>query len=254
METQIYGQFAKIEDSHWWYVYRRKLIGDLLSGLDIKPDAKGLEIGCGTGGSLRYLKEYCPDITALDMSGTALEFAQKKYPEFKFIQGDANAISVLFAKESFDLVFIFNVLYHQWIKDESLVLKGVSEILRPGGYLVITEPAFPVLWRKHDKQVMGKARYRIGNFKSMLSKASFQCVRATYFNSISFLPALAFAAIERFCAYDNKKTGKKVDELKLSGGLLNWVMYYLLRPERLIIRWFKRMPVGVSLLIIAKKI
>lgn len=253
MDNQIYYQFSRIEDIHWWFKYRRRLLEDFLSKIDIKSNAIGLEIGCGTGGSMTYLKNYCSDIIGLDTSDLALRLAREKYPEYKFIQGDANNLSNLFSPQSFDLVFIFNVLYHKWIKDEVSVLKDVHTILKQGGYLVLTEPAFPFLWRRHDELVMGKRRYRISDFKSMLLEAGLTHIRSTYFNSIGFLPALVLAGVERWGILKNKKDDMEVQELKISGSIINKLILTILDLELSGIRIFGKIPFGVSLVCLAKR-
>lgn len=253
MNDKVYYQFSQIEDIHWWYKYRRRLLEDLLSKLDIKSNAIGLEIGCGTGGSMTYLKNYCSDIIGLDASDLALRLAREKYPEYRFIQGDANKISELFSSETFDLTFIFNVLYHKWILDEVGVLKDVCRILKPGGYLILTEPAFPILWRGHDRLVMGKSRYRIPEFNAMCSSAGFKIIQSTYFNSISFLPALILALFERAGILKIKGEDSEVGELKMAGPLFNKLMLCILNLERVCISKFKSIPLGVSLLSIARK-
>lgn len=253
MDRHVYCQFARIEDVHWWHESRRKLVKDLLSKLSLKSNAVGLDIGCGTGGSMRCLQKYCSTVIGLDFSNIALELGREKHPEYKFIQGDANKLSSLFLPETFDLVSIFNVLYHKCITNENNVLKEAYDILKPGGYLIVTEPAFRILWRRHDVLVMGKTRYRLIEFESMLSEIGFEHIQSTYFNSISFLPALVLAWLERSNVLKSGDDSGGVDELKMAGPVINKLMLGFLNLERFIIKVFKRIPVGVSLLSITRR-
>ena len=252
MEDEVYAQFAQIEDTHWWYVSRRRLLEVFLSGIDFRPDSVGLDVGCGTGGTLPLVKNYCARAKGLDVSSLALDLARNKYPQYEFIDGDANHLSGLFAPGTFDLVCILNVLYHDWVDSEARVLGGVYDVLRPGGYLVVTEPAFAFLKRSHDRTVMGGTRYRIPEFHRMLVRSGLDLIRSTYFNSISFLPALAIASLERI-KHPDQSHNDGVQELRLAGPVISRLMLAALMAERAVIRICRQLPVGVSLLCLARK-
>lgn len=255
MHKRIYSQFFEIEDNHWWFVSRRKLVEDLLSPL-VKYDKnnKGLDIGCGTGGNLKLLKKYCFQVIGLDLSKYALKLARKKWPKYKFMHGDTNCLLNFFPQESFDLITIFNVLYHKWILDDLKVLKQVCTILKPGGYFVIIEPAFNILTRKHDFQVMGRKRYSLKECEKLLTNAGFRLIKSTYFNSISFIPACIIVFIDYITRLKNKqfKKSKLVKEIQMPPFLINKLLLTLLSIERQIIK-LSKIPIGVSLFCIARK-
>jgi cyclopropane fatty-acyl-phospholipid synthase-like methyltransferase len=47
-----------IEDWHFWYHVRREILDALLKELHLPPDARLLDIGCGTGGSSLVLSKH----------------------------------------------------------------------------------------------------------------------------------------------------------------------------------------------------
>ena len=54
MKKEIYSQIHDIEQTHWWYVARRKIIFDwVLRTLADYPDPH--DVGCGTGFNIEYL-------------------------------------------------------------------------------------------------------------------------------------------------------------------------------------------------------
>lgn len=59
MDKSLYEQFFQIESTHWWFVARREIILDQIKRI-IHPnkDINILDIGCGTGIMLEYLKEF----------------------------------------------------------------------------------------------------------------------------------------------------------------------------------------------------
>lgn len=250
----MYHQLAEIENKHWWFISRQYLIKAILEKIDLKHVEKCLDIGCGVGGNMNFMKTYCEQITGLDISDVAINLAREKWPEFNFIQGDANKLSSIYKANTFDLVTIFNVMYHKWIVNDVDLLKQIYSILQPGGYLILTEPAFMHLWRNHDVQDMGKKRYTMKELNLLMNDAGFKPVFKTYFNSVSYLPALFLAILLKLqtksTAFDPEKG---VSEIDLPGRSFNNFMCALMRLESDYIKKISSIPVGVSLLYVAKK-
>jgi SAM-dependent methyltransferase len=254
MKSSLYNQLAQmVEDQHWWYRYRHRLICDYLNRYAFPDEARALDLGCGTGGELGLLNRYCREVYGLDVSDDALRIAKQKYPQYKFIKGDMNRLQELFIEGQFDIVTILNVLYHQWIESERDILRQVYHILKPGGTVLITEPAFKFLMRGMDVAGMGKTRYRIKDFDSLLSDIGFVQIRCTYFNSISFPPAFILAMIQKAKCFRRKEEIGVASELKIAGPGFNEIVLRLLNIERLIIKFAGRMPFGVTLLCTARK-
>lgn len=255
MNEGLYYQFAEIEDNHWWFLGRRQLIKEMFFKTGKNHFEKALDIGCGVGGNVNFLKSFCTGVTGLDYSGTAINLAKKKWPLYKFLQGDANNLSSIYPENSFDLVTILNVMYHKWISNDGDFLKQTFKITKQGGFVVITEPAFMHLWREHDVQDMGKKRYTLKKMKDLLEKAGFTMVFGSYFNSISYIPVLLMAMVYRFKG--NKTLNKEkegVSEIQMPNKFINKLMYNLLKAESEFIKIMGKMPVGVSCICIAKKI
>lgn len=255
MNPGLYSQLAEIEDIHWWHVSRRQMVEDHLIRLYLDKHIKGLDIGCGTGGNLRLLEKYCDEVSGLDLSDLALELAKKRWQHHNFIKGNANSLADIFDPDTFGLITIFHVLYHEWITSESSVLRQVYQILKPGGYLVVTEPSFNILKRKHDIQDMGERRYRLKPFEKILKETGFILISSTYFNCISFLPALIVKAVEHMITKKNNsiKADEKTSELNIPGAVINNFIINIMAIERKIIGLFGKVPLGVSLLCVVRK-
>src|SRR5436190_23241966 len=108
MERAVYQQLAEIEDTHWWFVYRRKLIAHLLERSGGVAGDLALDIGCGTGGNLPFLKKYCVNVCGIDLSEHAIALARKKHPGETFLEGDINELRNLYSPASFDLISDFS--------------------------------------------------------------------------------------------------------------------------------------------------
>ena len=257
MNEAFYRQTSRIEDNHWWFRHRRRLIDALLTaeGRGRRGDGIALDVGCGSGGNLRLLGRHCDRVVGLDLAELPLRLARAKHPGSLLVRADANRLADLFPADSFDLIALFNVLYHRAVEDESVVLAGIVGMLRPGGCLVLTEPAFPILFRRHDRLDHGKRRYRLAQFKRWIPASGLTLCRASYFNGPSFLPALALATIERArgrTERDDAGEGE-VGELRIPPTPLNRLLAALLRVEVGWIRRGGRIPLGVGVVLLAHK-
>lgn len=254
MNPGMYFQFAEIEDKHWWFISRKYLIENILKKLDISHFKNILDLGCGVGGNMRFLSNYCEKISGLDCSEIAIKLAKEKWPDFNFIVGNANQLTALYPKNTFNLVTLFNVMYHQWILNDKDLLCQIHDVLQPGGYLLLTEPAFMHLWRRHDEQDMGKHRYQMSEMKKLLSESGYKVVFKTYFNIVSYLPALLLAMHYKLRInrkIDDAKNG--VSEIELPNDFLNNLLISLMKMETYFIKSLGSIPIGVSLLCLAQK-
>jgi ubiquinone/menaquinone biosynthesis C-methylase UbiE len=105
--------------------------------LDLQPDARILELGCGPAWLWRENLDRIPagwDITLSDFSPGMVAEAQQHLSEsgrtFTFRQIDAQAIP--FDSATFDAVIANHMLYH--VPDRKAALAEIFRVLRPGGH------------------------------------------------------------------------------------------------------------------------
>jgi SAM-dependent methyltransferase len=252
MVRSAYYQLAAIEDLHWWFVYRRKLLATMIDAFGGVQAQSVLDIGCGTGGNLPFLKTYGASVIGLDMSEEAIALARKKFPEADFRKGDVNDLCCLFPAESFDLITDFNVLYHTWVKSDLQSMRDIHRLLRPGGVFISTEPAFNFLWRAHDVIDQGVRRYTLKQLTGMLERAGYCSVRGTYFNLPAFPVAASLALADRLGLFP-VRSNEGVSELRPPPQWLNNLVGAVLDIELGAIRILGGLPLGVSIACIARK-
>lgn len=255
MHPLFYRLMDQVEEKHWRYRYRDLLMDDFL---DIHPPMHrrcALSIGCGTGGNLLFLHRQFQTVVGLDLSDYALSAAQRKSPASLLIRADANDVGQLFDKGCFDLILLSNVLYHQWVRSEPLLLEQVYRLLSSGGTVLIIEAAFPSLMREHDHGVMGVRRYLLKDITQWLDHCGFTQARGSYFNSISFFPAWTLALIDRWRGIDTSKSWSDETEMMeyVNNPFINRLATFILSWERAWIRWLGRCPFGTNIIIIASK-
>jgi trans-aconitate 2-methyltransferase len=108
---------------------------ELLERAALVPDDRVLDIGCGDGRTTAAIASQVPEGTVLgvDLSAdmvahAAAHFPPSAYPNLRFAQGNASALT-------FDRAFTFvfsNAALH-WIRDHGPVLAGIARALVPGG-------------------------------------------------------------------------------------------------------------------------
>ena len=93
-----------------------------------------LEIACGSGQGLGYLRRFATRISGGDISTTLLDRARRHYGnQITLTQLDAHRLP--FPDAAVDVVILFEAIYY--LKDIPLFLTESKRVLRPGGVLLI---------------------------------------------------------------------------------------------------------------------
>ena len=91
-----------------------------------------------------------------------------------------------FGDDSFHLVTCLDVIEHT--RDDTRALGELLRVTRPGGYLLVTAPAYPSLWSSHDDRNDHFRRYRRRTLRAVAANAGWQLMRDTHFNSLLWRP------------------------------------------------------------------
>ncbi|MEM7306022.1 MAG: class I SAM-dependent methyltransferase [Planctomycetota bacterium] len=190
MEANAYKQFLELERTHWWFRGRRTVYFGLLrhhlngSG----APKRVLDLGCGMGGFLEGLGEIGERITPSDISLESLgHCADRGFPHGILSSG----YSLPFADDSFDLVCMFDAIEH--IPDDHTVMREVARVLRPGGHVFVSVPAYQFLFANNDRVAQHQRRYTRGMLRGVFEQAGLTVERNTHSNVFLFpliLPAV----------------------------------------------------------------
>jgi malonyl-CoA O-methyltransferase len=106
--------------------------GELFGMLPEKTFSNILEVGCGTGIFTKLLSQKYPEaaITAMDIAGNMLDFAEKKVNKGNVVFIEADGEKMLFDKQ-FDLI-TSNASF-QWFDDMNTAVSRMSNMLSPRG-------------------------------------------------------------------------------------------------------------------------
>jgi SAM-dependent methyltransferase len=183
MDAAEIDEMAALESHHWWFVGKRLIVRALLGPVLARPGQRVLDVGCGTGGVLASLADRAA-VVGVDRSELALAHCRARgLLNVAVADGDR----LPFAPASFDVVLLLDVLEH--FADEQALLAQVRRLLRPGGTLLVSVPAYQFLWSEHDEVLHHVRRYTARRLRRALEAAHLRIGRLTYTNVVAFPPA-----------------------------------------------------------------
>jgi SAM-dependent methyltransferase len=242
MMEHTYPILFEVEQSHWWWIGRRRIFSRFLDEIcrqvtDRRP--RILDVGCGTGANLLLLSKY-GDAEGVDVSEDALAFCRARGLEnVKLGAGE----DLPYEDGTFDLVTAFDVVEH--MDDDVAGLKEMRRVLRPGGRVLLFVPTFMFLWGVQDEVSNHRRRYRLPQLRRVLEQAGFEVERTTYANITFFLPILLIRKLMRLMRI------KPSTENNINVPALNGVLGAMLGAESTLLRYLN-LPFGVSGLCVAR--
>jgi SAM-dependent methyltransferase len=147
-------KLVALEDRHWWYAERRRIVQTLVRRSFRYPrDRVALDIGAAGGGNTRVLRDAGFVAVPVDWGWEGASLAAER--GLPAVRGDARHLP--FQDACADLVVAFDVLEH--IEDDLEALTDMARVLQPGGLLWIAVPSDMRLWSSHDTAVGHVRRY-----------------------------------------------------------------------------------------------
>jgi ubiquinone/menaquinone biosynthesis C-methylase UbiE len=128
--------------NHWLYKARFRAMQRALRKLPIAISGKALmDVGVGSGAWIPFWgKCGISKIVGLDIAAASVSFLQKKFPQFKFFQGDICSELFSSQEETFDIVTVFDVLFHIVDdKDFHHAISNLSRLIRKGGWVFMSD-------------------------------------------------------------------------------------------------------------------
>lgn len=243
MNPAEYERMHALEDWYWWFVARRQAAAQFIR--DHAPEASPLRIldaGCGTGGMLDQYRQW-PDTEALgaDFSADALRFSRERGHE-RLVGADLMRLP--FRSACFDVVSALDVIEH--VPDDEAAVAEIQRVLRPGGILVASVPAYQFLWGPHDEALHHYRRYHGRQFQNLIQASGLRVEKQTYLLTALF-PLAAAARLAARRRKDGETAGLPQVPAFVNRALIGFQTAELEIARR------ASLPFGLSLLAVARK-
>lgn len=233
------------ENYYWWHVAKRKTILSLLQPYtEKKTDLLFADMGCGTGKLMEDLAKF-GKVEGFDTSQKALAFCKKRGHQSLT---KINISSTLPVKDNFfNIIIAADVLEH--IQKEEGCISEFYRVLKGGGILVVTVPAYPFLFSYWDKMLGHQRRYTKNSLANKLVKAGFKIDKISYYNSFIFPVAIIFRTIKSLLSFSDGKPSSDFISLPAP---INKILLVVSGIERDLLKRIN-LPFGLSIVCVAEK-
>ena len=243
-----YAKLFEAEERNFWFRSRNRVLQHLVRKYLGDAPARLIEIGCGNGTVLKALSRFENlELTGAEAYLSGLRFARQRLPGVEFIQLDAARMPF---GERYDAVGIFDVLEH--IEADEVALRNFHRVLKTGGYLFVTVPQHPSLWSANDDAACHKRRYTRRELEEKLRRTGFASMFLGSFVSTLIGPMWLSRKLKRVRSASSSYDAV-MEELDIPGPL-NALLDLLMRVDEIAIRCGISLPVGGSLVAVARKL
>jgi SAM-dependent methyltransferase len=176
-----FHELRRETDSSWYRVRRKLLREAVAQALHRKREARVLDLGCAA--QLEFEDEALYRVCNLHSS--------LKTIAFRHMEGDTNLVcsrmeELGLASNSLDAIVAGDVL--QACPEDVAVLREMRRVLKEGGHLCLTVPAYSFLWDEDDEVRGNHRRYTISELRRKMTTCGLQVQRASYFVASAFTP------------------------------------------------------------------
>ena len=191
----FYRYLSKVYDRVNPFIWNESMRTEALSMLELGPDDRVLDVGCGTGFGTEGLLEHSDCVHGLDQSVHQLEQAWAKlgkHDPVSFYLGDAERLP--FRDDAFDAVWSSGSI--EYWPDPVATLAELRRVARPGGQVLVVGPNSPnsTVFQKLADAIM--LFYDEDEADRMFHAAGFEDVRHRTMGP-SYNPEIAITTVAR---------------------------------------------------------
>jgi SAM-dependent methyltransferase len=241
MESSEYAKLAAFENKYWWHVGRRSIVARQIAKLNRQQHQLNiLNVGSGTGGTVELLAKH-GKVLNIDRSEEAVRLMQQSGYEAFQMDGANPPLE----NDQFDLVAALDVLEH--IQEDETALQEWRRLLKPGGYVLLTVPAYQWLWSGHDVSLGHFRRYSASQLEKLVRAAGLEMCKRSYAITFSFPLIVTFRLLQKLL----RPAVPKSSYVELPA-IINSLFIGILRIESFFLGAFN-FPFGTSVLVVARK-
>jgi SAM-dependent methyltransferase len=239
VESDYAAAYPELYERHWWWRAREEfLVSVLRRHLQSGSVQRILDVGCAGGLFFDRLSEF--GVVHGVENDTSMRTGRTDDDLIHW-----GPLETFRPAHPFTVILFLDVLEHLSAPVEAL--RRALEFLGPGGLLVATVPAFPLLWTRHDELNHHRARYTKRSLAEVVTRAGGQVTRLDYFFHWTFPVKLGVRMVEYLNLYPKRTLVPSIPPKPL-----NRVLYWVSRLEQ-VCHAERLVPFGSSLLCIATR-
>lgn len=202
------------------------------------------DLGCGPGALVMRLAAAGYDAVGVDASAEAIGLARER--GVRVLPGSLPR-EVPLEPGSCDGVILSDVLEH--LDDDRGAVRAAAGLLRPGGVLICTVPAHPVLWTRRDEMHHHRRRYTFGAFGALFEGVGLERELVSYYNAGLF-PVMAAARLAKRAIPRLDRAGPDIRRLPRG---VNGALRVVFEAEKHVLAR-GRLPLGASLIAVHRRV
>jgi len=236
----------ELEENSFWFLHRNAVL--LAAVRAWPPPGLLVDVGGGNGFVSKALEEAGWEVVLLEPGADGTKHARARgvgsvacatWDEAGFLPATLGGVG------------LFDVLEH--VADARALLRSLEAALMPGGRLYLTVPAHPWLWSEADRHAGHFRRYTRQSLEAELVAAGFAIERLTHFFSFLTLPILLGRTLGGAFRQPSDLQARALEEHRPEGTLTKAMVTSLCRLELELLARGRTLPVGSSLLAVARK-
>jgi SAM-dependent methyltransferase len=236
MDAEYGKRYRDLYERHWWWRAREAALIETLKRL--KPSSgwpRILDVGCGDGLFFDQLLAF-GHVEGVEPSGNLVDPAGVHRQRIHVRPFD----ETFRPPKPFSLILMLDVLEH--LEDPVGALRHATRLLSPGGTVLITVPAFNLLWTNHDVINQHRTRYTKASFRRLAEQAELFVDEEHYWFQWTAPVKMAERTVEILLR-------REAVPPRVPPRLINAALYKWSRFEHLLLQRLKP-PFGSSLMVI----
>lgn len=238
-----------LESSSFWFNHRNRCIVSVVNTFPPVDGGPILDIGGGNGFVSMGLARAGYDVVLLEPGPSGARNARQRGLEHVICASSDNAH---LKPGSFAAVGLFDVIEH--IEDDAGFLCSIKTLLRKGGRLYATVPAYSSLWSDHDVEAGHFRRYTLPEICELLTSVGFRIDYGTYFFRPLPVPVYLLRTMPFKLRF--RRSRPAADQVQRDHASSNRTfsncLQWILRPEIGLINRRKKMHFGGSCILAAQ--
>jgi SAM-dependent methyltransferase len=237
-----------IEEQSFWFAHRNACINALIETWLPADGGAIFDIGGGNGYVAKAILEAGRDVVLVEPGISGARNARNRGVPVVVC---ASLETARFAPGSLSAASLFDVLEH--IEDDEAFLQALCRLLKPGGRVYLTVPAYNALWSHHDDAAGHFRRYTRAGLAQVLESSGFSVDYASYFFRPLPIPVFLLRSLPQKLGIGKPETVADggLDDHKVSSTFVRRLLAAALRPEIDTIRRRQTMRFGGSCLVAA---